>query len=84
LWYSAQSCGEDEEELLRTWNSLRYHVQNIHEWKDKKGVTRRCKHATLSEEHVEWTDWIQSESELRELDKVVSNFFKCYLAAKLH
>jgi hypothetical protein len=69
LWYSAQTCGENEEELLRTWRSLRFHVQNIHQWREK-GIVRKCKHGALTEQQLEWTDWVETEDELRVFDKV--------------
>lgn len=50
------------------------HVQNIHEWVDEDGTSRKCMHAPLSEEKIEWTDWIESEIEIHVLTKVLIFF----------
>jgi hypothetical protein len=44
-------------------------VQNIHEWVDKKGIARKCLHAPLTQEKIDWTDWI--ENEIHVLKKVI-------------
>jgi hypothetical protein len=47
------------------------HVQNIHEWVDKKGIARKCLHAPLTQEKIEWTDWIENDIEIHVLKKVI-------------
>jgi hypothetical protein len=70
IWFASQNCGESSDELIRIWESMLNHVQNIHEWVDKKGITRKCLHAPLTQEKIEWTDWIENEIEIHVLKKV--------------
>jgi len=56
--------------LMSTWSSLLNHVQNIHSWVDKKGKSCSCQHAPLTDEQIEWTDWVDDENDLEILKKV--------------
>jgi hypothetical protein len=72
VWYCAANCNESEEEMLRLWASLFYHVQNQHSWKDPDGTLRSCGHGELSDEEHQWKNWLNN-SEVQQLKKVASN-----------
>lgn len=71
LWFACATCGGCEETLLKTWMSLMNHVRNKHEWLNDKNEVESCQHEPLSEEHIEWTNWLQDKKDLLALDKVV-------------
>lgn len=78
LWFCCATCEGSEEKLLELWASLLHHVQNKHEWRNKKTrKIERCQHEQLSENHREWTAWIHDKKELKILTKVSSIVFIC-------
>jgi hypothetical protein len=72
LWFAAQNCNEDEDELIRIWSSLFHHVQDEHEWLDSNGECQSCSHGELCEEERDWKQWL-TEDEVQVLRKVNKN-----------
>jgi len=68
VWYAAENCQESEDELIRIWEALLYHIQDIHEWTDADGTQRKCGHEELGEDRV-WKNWL-TEEEIQMLKKV--------------
>jgi hypothetical protein len=71
IWYCAESCGEDANELIRIWLSMFIHMRDVHVWKEN-GVEQRCGHPEYSEAERADKNWLK-RSEVNELKKVRQN-----------
>ena len=73
LWWSAATCGGDEELLREKWKSILHHVVNKHSWKDAKQF-KKCAHKRLTNAQRKKTKWLTPGSPAHvALEEVVLN-----------
>ncbi|XP_069833049.1 uncharacterized protein [Dendropsophus ebraccatus] len=74
LCWSANNCSQDPNKLLKRWNSLLYHVQNIHTWYDEKCDYNACQHTQLSLEAKKQRKWLNPQNaSYKTLKKIVTD-----------
>ncbi|XP_056402888.1 uncharacterized protein LOC130295787 isoform X1 [Hyla sarda] len=61
LWWCVKTCKENREELLERWNSLLYHVLNVHEWNSNSDYWK-CQHDVPRPENAKLTNWLSKRS----------------------
>lgn len=61
LWWVAQNCNHDANELREKWISIMYHVTDLHEW-DNFDVYHKCEHAPLSDAERSKKKWLRPDS----------------------
>ncbi|XP_068122636.1 protein XNDC1N isoform X1 [Hyperolius riggenbachi] len=52
FWWAIENCENDEELLIKNWQSLMNRVVNAHEWEE--GTTEKCSLTESKEEHLTW------------------------------
>lgn len=74
LWWSCQTCGGDEAVLIEKFQSVLYHICNVHEWPGNE-VFHRCEHGEITED----ISWIKENShDYRLLELVIK--YKSFIA----
>ncbi|KAM4052676.1 uncharacterized protein ACNLHF_003192 [Anomaloglossus baeobatrachus] len=61
LWWCVKTCNENKEELLDRWNSLQYHVINVHEWRSNSDYWK-CQHNVPQSDTSKPTMWLSKGS----------------------
>ncbi|XP_056099072.1 uncharacterized protein LOC130077763 [Rhinichthys klamathensis goyatoka] len=62
LYWSCSSSHDDEEECVRRWTSLQYHVCGVHRWEEDGGLEYHCLHPSLTEEEQTRKKWLTKDS----------------------
>jgi hypothetical protein len=68
IWYCAEVCDGDANELIRIWLSMFIHMRDIHVWKEA-GVEQRCGHPEYTEAERADKNWLK-RTEVNQLKKV--------------
>ncbi|XP_069833039.1 uncharacterized protein [Dendropsophus ebraccatus] len=72
LWWSFNTCGQNPNLLLEKWNSLLYHVQDVHSWNKDESDYNGCQHAELSIDTQQIRKWLHPKTASYEsLKKIV-------------
>ena len=61
LWWSAATCGGDEELLREKWVSILHHVRNKHSWTGSKKF-KKCAHPRLNRREIRKKCWLKEGS----------------------
>ncbi|XP_053550664.1 uncharacterized protein LOC128642041 isoform X1 [Bombina bombina] len=61
LWTASLKCGGNEEIMKEIWQSLLYHICNVHCWMDGT-VIKECGHKEISQEEQRKTPWLEPKS----------------------
>ncbi|OCT65691.1 hypothetical protein XELAEV_18041930mg [Xenopus laevis] len=57
FWWSAKTCKNNPVLLQEKWESVMFHVANIHEW-DEGTIYKTCQHGPIESEEDEDTKWL--------------------------
>ncbi|XP_056408547.1 uncharacterized protein LOC130312393 [Hyla sarda] len=72
LRWCSDSYNGDDSLLVAKWNSILYHVQNVHAWEDKDGKYSSCQHKHLPEDTTRKRKWLKTNSpSFKALKKIV-------------
>ncbi|XP_056407378.1 uncharacterized protein LOC130299185 [Hyla sarda] len=72
LRWCSDSYNGDDSLLMAKWNSILYHVQNVHAWEDKDGKYSSCQHKHLPEDTTRKRKWLKTNSpSFKALKKIV-------------
>ncbi|XP_056407388.1 uncharacterized protein LOC130299294 [Hyla sarda] len=72
LRWCSDSYNGDDSLLVAKWNSILYHVQNVHAWEDKDGKYSSCQHKHLPEDTKRKRKWLKTNSpSFKALKKIV-------------
>lgn len=61
LWWCSKTCRENPDLLLEKWNSLVYHVINVHQWPNAL-YYEKCSHPRLPEDKEQMKNWLRGET----------------------
>jgi hypothetical protein len=65
LWWSAQTCNENSDDLIERWQSSIYHTVNQHQW-DYANHYKQCEHPPLSRNQQKKRKWLKKGSNAHE------------------
>ncbi|XP_018103333.1 uncharacterized protein LOC100158321 isoform X2 [Xenopus laevis] len=73
LWWCAQTCMQNADLLIEKWQSVMFHVADVHNFPRFKKY-KRCMHGTISQEQRNETKWIKpSHPAHSALQKIVND-----------